>query len=57
MTPAQELDSVLRSEVPTESGRRATPGSLPGRKHCDIHGASFLLECRLCTGAILGYGN
>ncbi|MDA4131785.1 MAG: hypothetical protein OK454_01490 [Thaumarchaeota archaeon] len=55
MTPARELDSLPRSEVP-ETGE-ARPGALPGWMRCDLYQVSFLFERRLCAGAILGYGH
>jgi hypothetical protein len=56
MTPAQELDSLPRSEAPARPGIRARPISLPNWKRCEIHRDPFLFECRLCAGAILRYG-
>jgi len=57
MTPAQELDSLPRSEAPARQGSEARPSGLPSWKRCDVHGVSFLFDCRLCAGEILGYGH
>ncbi|HVC27698.1 MAG TPA: hypothetical protein VND40_06005 [Nitrososphaerales archaeon] len=56
MTPARELDSLPHSEAQAVPESQATPSSLPGWERCDVHRVSFLFECGLCAGAVLGYG-
>jgi hypothetical protein len=57
MTPSRVLDSLPYSEAPARADSEAMPSGLPSWKRCDIHRVSVIFECKLCTGAILGYGH
>jgi hypothetical protein len=57
VTAVQEPDSLPRSEALPRPVVSATPASLPDWQRCEVHRVSFLFECRVCDGAVFGYGD
>ncbi len=57
MTLAQEPDSLPRSEAGPRPVVQAAPSGLSSWQRCEVHNVPFLFECRLCDGAVFGYGD